>query len=89
MANTLQHTIEDRTFIGDTGNTIKYKRLVVRGFLAGEFHEIELPISKDQATLYNLLANSKEEEVSTPPKVTRTPKTILDDDDDEDDEADV
>lgn len=51
----MQYQIEDRVFINEAGNQVKYKRLVVTGFLAGEVQTLELPISKDQAVIYNAM----------------------------------
>ena len=61
----MQYSVEDRIFVNDSGNQVKYKRLVVRGYLNGTIHEMELPISRDQATIYQLMAQSDKPEVTT------------------------
>ena len=51
----MQYAIEDKIFINDKGDQVKYKRLVVTGYLNGQIETIELPISRDQATIYNAM----------------------------------
>lgn len=78
----MQYTIEDKIFINDAGNSVNYKRFVIKGWAGGELQTIELPLSKDQAVIYKLLqaeapsvVTSKGGEVD----VSRKPGTILDD----------
>lgn len=78
----MQYSIEDKIFINDAGNSVNYKRFVIKGWAGGELQTIELPISKDQAVIYKLLQSeapsvmtSKGGEVD----VTRKSGTILDD----------
>lgn len=70
----MQYEVEDRIFTNEAGNQIKYKRLVITGYTDDGIETIELPISKDQATIYRLMkgknkptensrrANAEEEE---------------------------
>jgi len=79
----MQYTIEDKIFINDAGNSVNYKRFVIKGWAGGELQTIELPISKDQAVIYKLL-QSESPSVTTSKggevDVTRKEGTILDDD---------
>lgn len=51
----MQYDVEDKIFVNEAGNQIKYKRLVITGYLDGEIEKMELPISRDQATIYKLM----------------------------------
>lgn len=51
----MNYNIEDRIFVNDSGNQVKYKRLVIQGYLNGNLETIELPISKDQALIYKAM----------------------------------
>lgn len=53
--------IEDRSFVNDNGELIKFKRLVVRGVIQGEIQAVELPINKEQALLVGMLLKSTEQ----------------------------
>lgn len=57
----MQYQVEDRIFINDSGNQVKYKRLVVTGYLNGNLETIELPISKEQALIYRAMSNTAPE----------------------------
>ena len=58
----MQYQVEDRIFTNEAGNQIKYKRLVITGYTDDGVETIELPISKDQATIYRLMSRSAKPE---------------------------
>lgn len=43
------------------GRTVKWKRLVIQGWLSGELRELEIAINKEQALLADMILNSEEE----------------------------
>lgn len=60
----MKYQLEDRIFINEAGNQVKYKRVVVTGYLNGNLEQIELPISKDQAILYRAMESGSEPEIT-------------------------
>lgn len=78
----MQYDIEDKIFINDAGNSVNYKRFVIKGWAGGELQTIELPISKDQAVIYKLLQSEAPSVVTSKGgevDVTRKQSSILDD----------
>lgn len=89
----MQHNVEDMSFINDSGTKVNYKRLVVTGYLDGAIERIELPISKDQATIYSIMKRSaahtteartatEDEQQTFKDKVQSKPGSLFDDEDD-------
>lgn len=57
----MNYQVEDRVFINEAGNQVKYKRLVIQGYLNGNLETIELPISKEQALIYRAMSSDRPE----------------------------
>lgn len=92
----MQYQIEDKVFVNDSGNQVKYKRLVITGYLNGNIETIELPISKEQAIIYKAMTSDKpeiysrkstsdEKEAFAENNITKKSSTLFDNDDEEQD----